>query len=91
MSARVHLKYLVEKLHGYWTVTFCGRPNGEFASRGEACHSALKDGIRVGHLGHDIKIEAREQSGNVRTVWTNGQQPRRSEGAPHTSTTGSPM
>ncbi|HWI28510.1 MAG TPA: hypothetical protein VN668_16165 [Stellaceae bacterium] len=73
MSAVAHLKYLVEKCSGFWTVSFGGRPNGEFATRGEACHNALKDGIRVGNLGHDVKIEAREpreQSGNIRTVWS---------------------
>jgi hypothetical protein len=73
MSARARLKYLVEKYRGYWTVTWGGRPNGEFASHGEACHSALKDGIRVADLGHDIKIEEREEDGNIRTVWTSSQ------------------
>jgi hypothetical protein len=70
MSAIAHFKYLVEKCRGFWTVSFGGRPNGEFASRGEACHSALKDGIRVGNLGHDVNIETREQGGNIRTVWS---------------------
>ena len=65
MSARAHLNYLVEKYRGYWTVIFGGKPNGQFANRGEACHSALQDGIRVGHLGHDVKIEVREQDGNT--------------------------
>jgi len=70
MSATAHVKYLVEKCQSFWTVSFGGGPNGKFASRGEACHSALKDGIRVGNLGHDVKIETREQSGNIRTVWS---------------------
>ena len=70
MSARAHIKYLVEKYHSYWTVRFGDKTNGEFANRGEACHSALDDGIRVGKLGHEVKIEAREQNGDVRTVWT---------------------
>ena len=72
MSAIAHIKYLVEKYRGYWTVSSSGKANGEFASRGEACHSALQDGIRVGHLGHDVKIEAHEQNGDTRTVWTSG-------------------
>jgi hypothetical protein len=70
MSARAHIKYLVEKYHGYWTVMFSGKRHGKFSSHGEACHSALQDGIRVGHLGHEVEIEAREQSGDTRTVWT---------------------
>ena len=70
MSARADIKYLVEKYHGYWTVMFSGKRNGKFSGRGEACHSALQDGIRVGHLGHEVEIEAREQSGDTRTVWT---------------------
>jgi hypothetical protein len=73
MSATGHFTYLVEKLRGFWTVTFSGKSNGAFASRGEACHSALKDGIRVGHLGHDVEIETRDQGGIARTVWTSGQ------------------
>ena len=51
MSAIAHIKYLVEKYHGYWTVSSSGKPNGEFANRGEACHSALNDGIRVATWG----------------------------------------
>ncbi|HSK40272.1 MAG TPA: hypothetical protein VK943_10945 [Arenibaculum sp.] len=90
MSAAGHFKYLVEKLHGYWTVTFSGRSNGEFASRGEACHSALKDGIRVGQLGHDIDIETRDQGGNVRTVWTSGQDETPTDAAPRSSGTPAP-
>jgi hypothetical protein len=74
MSARAHIKYLVEKYRGYWTVTSSGKSNGEFASRGEACHSALNDGIRVGNLGHDVKIEAHEPSGDTRTIWTSGRE-----------------
>ena len=70
MSATAHVKYLVEKCQSFWTVSFGGGPNGKFASRGEACHSALKDGIRVGHMGHDVRIEAHEQNGDIRTVWT---------------------
>jgi hypothetical protein len=75
MSARAHLRYLVEKYRGYWTVIFCGKVNGKFVSRGEACYSALKDGIRVGQLGHDVKIESHEPAGNIRTVWSSGQHP----------------
>ena len=72
MSAIATIKYLVEKYRGYWTVSSSGNHNGEFPSRGEACHSALQDGIRVGHLGHDVKIDAHEQNGDTRTVWTSG-------------------
>lgn len=72
MSAIAHIKYLVKKYHGYWTVSSSGKANGEFANRGEACHSALQDGIRVGNLGHDVKIETPEQNGDNRTVWTSG-------------------
>ena len=70
MSGIAQLEYLVEKPLGPWTVTFCGEPHGKFASRGEACLSALKDGIRVGRLGNDVKIQARQQDGSIRTVWT---------------------
>jgi hypothetical protein len=70
MSAIAHIKYLVQKYKGYWTVSSSGKANGEFASRGEACHSALQDGIRVGNLGNDVKIETPEQNGDNRTVWT---------------------
>ena len=90
MSATSHFKYMVEKLRGYWTVTFSGKPNGEFASRGEACHSALKDGIRVGHLGHDVEIEARDQDGNARTVWTSGQHETLSRSSPPSSSAPAP-
>jgi hypothetical protein len=72
MSAISHIKYLVEKYRGYWTVSSSGKANGEFANRGEACHSALQDGIRVGNMGHDVTIEAHEQNGDTRTVWTSG-------------------
>jgi hypothetical protein len=72
MSAISHIKYLVGKYRGYWTVSSSGKANGEFANRGEACHSALQDGIRVGNLGHDVKIEAHERNGDTRTVWTSG-------------------
>lgn len=70
MSARAHIKYLVERYRDYWTVVFSGKRNGKFFTRGEACHSALQDGIRVGRLGHEVEIETHDQSGDTRTVWT---------------------
>jgi hypothetical protein len=70
MSATAHIKYLVERLRGYWTVSSSGKANGAFANRGEAAHSALQDGIRVGNMGHDVKIDAQGPNGDTRTVWT---------------------
>jgi hypothetical protein len=90
MAATGHFKYLVEKLRDYWTVTFSGKTNGEFASRGQACHSAMKDGIRVGHMGHDVEIGLRDEGGNTRTVWTSGQHEKPAQSPPRSPDTPAP-
>ncbi|KQQ85726.1 hypothetical protein [Aureimonas sp. Leaf324] len=51
------LVYCVERLPGYWTVTFCGSANGRFGTRREALHSAASDARRVEQLGHTVCIE----------------------------------
>jgi hypothetical protein len=60
---------------GQWSIKYCDRWIGPFASQQDSVNAAIEAARGSGCIGHETEVLVQSEDGSFRAVWTYGQEP----------------